>query len=101
LESATTNEPTTFTIPTKGAGPGSLDLSVEEPKAKTICPDNQDGTCVMEYVPVYIFLGSFFLLLTVLAYQFFVSWRSKGGSSRQIANTAQTTNQTRGNYDLD
>ncbi|CAF1154845.1 unnamed protein product [Didymodactylos carnosus] len=50
---------------------------------------------------LYVFLGGVFLLLAVLAYQFFVSWRPKRGSSRQTANTAQTTNQTKGNYDLD
>jgi filamin len=53
LESATTNEPTTFTIETKGAGQGSLGLAIEGPsEAKMVCKDNQDGTCVMEYLPV-------------------------------------------------
>ncbi|CAF0978621.1 unnamed protein product [Adineta ricciae] len=53
LEGATTNEPTTFTIETKGAGQGSLGLAIEGPsEAKMICKDNQDGTCIMEYLPV-------------------------------------------------
>ena len=53
LESATTNEPTTFTIETKGAGQGSLGLAIEGPsEAKMVCKDNQDGTCLMEYLPV-------------------------------------------------
>jgi len=53
LESGTTNEPTTFTIETKGAGQGSLGLAIEGPsEAKMICKDNQDGTCIMEYLPV-------------------------------------------------
>jgi filamin len=71
LESATTNEPTSFTIETKGAGQGSLGLAIEGPsEAKMICKDNQDGTCIMEYLPVRnqikyileicIFLFSFF-----------------------------------------
>lgn len=53
LEHGITNEPTTFTIETKGAGQGSLGLAIEGPsEAKMICKSNQDGTCVMEYLPV-------------------------------------------------
>ena len=53
LESATTDEATTFTIETKGAGQGSLGLAIEGPsEAKMVCKDNQDGTCLMEYLPV-------------------------------------------------
>ncbi|CAF4590300.1 unnamed protein product [Rotaria sp. Silwood2] len=52
LENATTNAPTTFTIETKSAGQGSLALTIEGPsEAKMVCKDNQDGTCVMEYLP--------------------------------------------------
>ncbi|CAF4552560.1 unnamed protein product, partial [Rotaria sp. Silwood2] len=52
LENATTNEPTTFTIETKSAGQGSLGLAIEGPsEAKMVCKDNQDGTCIMEYLP--------------------------------------------------
>lgn len=53
LENATTNEATTFTIETKGAGQGSLGLAIEGPsEAKMICKNNEEGTCVMEYLPV-------------------------------------------------
>ncbi|CAM4756036.1 unnamed protein product [Rotaria magnacalcarata] len=52
LENAITNESTTFTIETKSAGQGSLGLAIEGPsEAKMVCKDNQDGTCVMEYLP--------------------------------------------------
>lgn len=55
LESGTTNEATTFTIETKGAGQGSLGLAIEGPsEAKMVCKDNLDGVCVMEYLPVNI-----------------------------------------------
>ena len=53
LENAITNEPARFTIETKGAGQGSLGLAIEGPsEAKMVCKDNQDGTCIMEYLPV-------------------------------------------------
>jgi filamin len=55
LEHAINNEPTTFTIETKGAGQGSLGLAIEGPsEAKMVCKNNQDGTCLMEYLPVSI-----------------------------------------------
>ena len=55
LENATTNEPAKFTIETKGAGQGSLGLAIEGPsEAKMVCKDNQDGTCLMEYLPVSV-----------------------------------------------
>ena len=38
---------------TKGCGQGSLSLAVEGPsEAKMFCKENQNGTCVMEYLPV-------------------------------------------------
>lgn len=53
LEYAITNEPATFTVETKGAGQGSLGLAIEGPsEAKMVCKENQDGTCMMEYLPV-------------------------------------------------
>ncbi|CAM2708294.1 unnamed protein product [Rotaria socialis] len=52
LGNAITDESTTFTIETKSAGQGSLGLAIEGPsEAKMVCKDNQDGTCVMEYLP--------------------------------------------------
>ncbi|CAF1297228.1 unnamed protein product, partial [Didymodactylos carnosus] len=50
---------------------------------------------------LYVFLGGILLLLAVLGYQFFVSWRPRRGGSKQISNNAQTTSQTKGSYDLD
>ena len=48
-----TNTPCQFTVETKGCGQGSLSLAVEGPsEAKMICKENQNGVCVMEYLPV-------------------------------------------------
>jgi len=53
LEGGVTNSPCQFTIETKGCGQGSLSLAVEGPsEAKMICKENQNGVCIMEYLPV-------------------------------------------------
>ncbi len=53
LEGGVTNNPCLFTVETKGCGQGSLSLAVEGPsEAKMICKENQNGVCVMEYLPV-------------------------------------------------
>ena len=53
LEGGITNSPCQFTVETKGCGQGSLSLAVEGPsEAKMICKENQNGTCIMEYLPV-------------------------------------------------
>jgi len=53
LKGGTTNQPCQFTVETKGCGQGSLSLAVEGPsEAKMICKENQNGTCIMEYLPV-------------------------------------------------
>merc|ERR1719431_2030022 len=46
------DEPCSFTIVTKDAGPGGLALAVEGPsKAEITCQDNKDGTCSVSYLP--------------------------------------------------
>lgn len=53
LEGGVTNQPGLFTVETKGCGQGSLSLAIEGPsEAKMICKENQNGVCVMEYLPV-------------------------------------------------
>ena len=53
LEAGLTNLPGQFTVETKGCGQGSLSLAIEGPsEAKMICKENQNGVCVMEYLPV-------------------------------------------------
>lgn len=53
LQGGITNEPCQFTVETKGCGQGSLSLAIEGPsEAKMICKENQNGICVMEYLPV-------------------------------------------------
>ncbi|XP_061075781.1 filamin-A-like isoform X1 [Conger conger] len=47
------NKPAVFTVNTKDAGEGGLSLAVEGPsKADISCTDNQDGTCMVSYLPV-------------------------------------------------
>ena len=53
LEGGITNEACMFTVETKGCGQGSLSLAIEGPsEAKMICKENQNGVCVMEYLPI-------------------------------------------------
>lgn len=53
LEGGITNQSCVFTVETKGCGQGSLSLAVEGPaETKMICKENQNGTCLMEYLPV-------------------------------------------------
>ncbi len=53
LEGGITNEACMFTVETKGCGQGSLSLAIEGPsEAKMICKENQNGVCIMEYLPV-------------------------------------------------
>jgi filamin len=53
LEGGITNEPCQFTVETKGCGQGSLSLAIEGPsEAKMFCKENQNGICIMEYLPV-------------------------------------------------
>ncbi len=53
LEGGITNTPCQFTVETKGCGQGSLSLAVEGPsEAKMFCKENQNGVCIMEYLPV-------------------------------------------------
>ena len=53
LEGGVTNTPCQFTVETKGCGQGSLSLAIEGPsEAKMICKENQNGVCIMEYLPV-------------------------------------------------
>ena len=45
-------EPCNFTISTKGAGAGGLQLAVEGPsKAEITCHDNKDGTLSVSFLP--------------------------------------------------
>ncbi len=53
LEGGLTNTSCQFTVETKGCGQGSLSLAVEGPsEAKMICKENQNGICIMDYLPV-------------------------------------------------
>lgn len=53
LEGGITNTPCQFTVETKGCGQGSLSLAIEGPsEAKMFCKENQNGICIMEYLPV-------------------------------------------------
>lgn len=53
LEGGITNNPCQFTVETKGCGQGSLSLAIEGPsEAKMFCKENQNGVCIMEYLPV-------------------------------------------------
>jgi filamin len=53
LEGGITQTPCMFTVETKGCGQGSLSLAIEGPsEAKMICKENQNGTCIMEYLPL-------------------------------------------------
>jgi filamin len=53
LEGGLTNTPCQFTVETKGCGQGSLSLAIEGPsEAKMFCKENQNGVCVMEYLPI-------------------------------------------------
>uniref|UniRef100_UPI00358FEB07 filamin-C-like isoform X2 n=1 Tax=Myxine glutinosa TaxID=7769 RepID=UPI00358FEB07 len=47
------NEAACFTIDTKHAGEGGLSLAIEGPsKAEITCNDNNDGTCLVSYMPI-------------------------------------------------
>lgn len=53
LEGGITNTPCQFTVETKGCGQGSLSLAIEGPsEAKMFCKENQNGVCIMEYLPM-------------------------------------------------
>lgn len=52
IESGFTNSPQSFTVETRGAGDGGLNVGVSGPsEAKVKCRDNRDGTCSVEYLP--------------------------------------------------
>uniref|UniRef100_A0A8C7FK86 Filamin C n=1 Tax=Oncorhynchus kisutch TaxID=8019 RepID=A0A8C7FK86_ONCKI len=51
LEGGLINIPNCFTVETRGAGTGGLDLTIEgASEAKITCKDNKDGSCSVEYV---------------------------------------------------
>uniref|UniRef100_A0A4W5PGZ9 Filamin C n=1 Tax=Hucho hucho TaxID=62062 RepID=A0A4W5PGZ9_9TELE len=51
LEGGLINKPNCFTVETRGAGTGSLGLTIEgASEAKITCKDNKDGSCSVEYV---------------------------------------------------
>lgn len=53
LDQAIVNQTNTFTIETKGAGRGGLNLAIVGPtEPKMTCRDNRDGSCTVEYVPL-------------------------------------------------
>ena len=53
LKGGITNTPCQFTVETKGCGQGSLSLAIEGPsEAKMFCKENQNGVCIMEYLPM-------------------------------------------------
>ncbi|KAM6947498.1 filamin B a [Lycodopsis pacificus] len=53
LQQALTEKPNNFNIVTRGAGVGSLGITVEGPsESKMSCKDNKDGSCSVEYVPL-------------------------------------------------
>lgn len=52
LSNGIAGEPCSFTVYTKGAGAGALQVAVEGPsKAEISCKDNKDGTVGVSYVP--------------------------------------------------
>lgn len=52
LSHGVAGEPCNFTINTKGAGPGGLQVAVEgTSKADIVCHDNKDGTISVSYLP--------------------------------------------------
>jgi len=50
---------------------------------------------------LYIVLGGILVLLSVLAYQFLITWRPKRGSGKQSSQNLQGGSVTKGNYDVD
>ncbi|XP_065165587.1 filamin-A isoform X3 [Atheta coriaria] len=52
LSKGIVDNPSTFTVETKGAGVGSLGVAIEGPsEAKMNCYDNHDGSCSVKYIP--------------------------------------------------